>query len=153
MRAFVIRILFAAAGVSWLPVTAWAENLTKVEYVGGTVAELRPGEDVRIGLADPSLLTLATKQSRTGIFYSRINQLEYGQRIGRNLVGAIVISPLFLLQKTRKHFVTLGFLDDQGRQQAVVIRVDKGDIRALLAGLEARTGLRVHYQNDEARKM
>jgi hypothetical protein len=34
----------------------------------------------------------------------------------------------------------------------VVFRVEKGDIRSVLVGLEARTGRRVEYQDDEARK-
>jgi hypothetical protein len=33
-----------------------------------------------------------------------------------------------------------------------VFRVDKGDIRSVLASLEARTGRRVEYQDQEARK-
>jgi hypothetical protein len=43
-------------------------------------------------------------------------------------------------------------VDGQGAQQAVVFRVDKSDIRSVLAGLEARTGRRIEYQDDEARK-
>ena len=34
----------------------------------------------------------------------------------------------------------------------MVLRIDKGDIRMVLASLEARTGRRVEYQDDEARK-
>jgi hypothetical protein len=34
----------------------------------------------------------------------------------------------------------------------LVFRVEKGDIRSLLASLQARTGRRVEYQDDEARK-
>jgi hypothetical protein len=48
--------------------------------------------------------------------------------------------------------VTVGFVDGQGDRQAVVFRVDKEDIRAVLAALEARTGRRIEYQDDEARK-
>jgi hypothetical protein len=59
---------------------------------------------------------------------------------------------VFLLAKTRKHFLTVGYTDDDGRQQALVFRVDKNGIRALLVGLEARTGLKVQYQDPEARK-
>ena len=65
---------------------------------------------------------------------------------------ALVISPILLLSKARKHFLTLGYKDREGNQQALVFRVDKNDVRALLAGLEARTGLKVAYQDDEARK-
>jgi hypothetical protein len=43
-------------------------------------------------------------------------------------------------------------VDGQGKQQAMVIQVGKGDIRSVLTGLEARTGRRVEYQDNEARK-
>jgi len=33
-----------------------------------------------------------------------------------------------------------------------VFRIEKGDIRSVLAGLEARSGRRVEYQDDDARK-
>jgi len=42
--------------------------------------------------------------------------------------------------------VTLGYVDGEGKQQVLVFRVDKGDIRTVLAGLQARTGRRVEYQ-------
>jgi len=45
----------------------------------------------------------------------------------------------------------VGFQDDNGNQQAMVFRVDKNDIRTTLVSLEARTGERVQYQDDEAR--
>ena len=59
---------------------------------------------------------------------------------------------MLLLAKSRKHFLTIGYTDEADRQQAHVFRVGKGDIRSVLASLEARTGRRVEYQDDEARK-
>jgi hypothetical protein len=41
---------------------------------------------------------------------------------------------------------------EEGKQQALVFRVDKADIRATLVSLEARTGLKIQYQDPEARK-
>jgi len=64
----------------------------------------------------------------------------------------VLISPLFLIAKRRSHFLTIGYADSDGRQQAVVLEVSKGDIRQLLVSLEARTGRRVEYQDEEARK-
>ena len=72
--------------------------------------------------------------------------------VSRRYAAAILISPLLLLSKSRKHFITLGFVDADDRQQALVVRVDKGDIRPALAALAARTGRRVEYQDAEARK-
>ena len=84
--------------------------------------------------------------------YEHINLLEYGQKVDRRLLMAVVISPMFLLAKSRKHFLTVGYTDEDGRQQAMVFRVDKNGIRAMLVGLEARTVLKVEYQDPEARK-
>ena len=70
----------------------------------------------------------------------------------RRYAAAVLISPLLLLSKSRKHFVTLEYVDSEGKQQALVFRTDKRDIRGLLAALEARTGRRIEFQDDEARK-
>ena len=59
---------------------------------------------------------------------------------------------LLLLAKKRKHYLTVGYSDEQGRQQAMVFEVHKGAVRGLLVSLEARTGLRVEFQDEEARK-
>ena len=66
--------------------------------------------------------------------------------------AAILISPVLLLSKSRRHYVTIGYVDAADRQQVLVLRIEKGDIRPVLAALEARTGRRVEYQDDEARK-
>jgi hypothetical protein len=86
------------------------------------------------------------------VAYRKVNTLEYGQTVSRRYAAAVLVSPLLLLSKARKHFVTLGYVDAEGQQQVVVFRVEKGDIRSVLVGLEARTGRRVEYQDDEARK-
>jgi hypothetical protein len=90
--------------------------------------------------------------SEIHVAYQKVNTLEYGQTVSRRYAAAVLVSPLLLLSKARKHFVTLGYVDSEGRQQVLVFRVEKGDIRSVLVGLEARTGRRVEYQDDEARK-
>jgi hypothetical protein len=65
---------------------------------------------------------------------------------------AILISPILLLAKRRVHFLTIMFTDVEGHQQAMVFRVESGDVRLLLVGLEAKTGRKVEYQDDEARR-
>ena len=72
--------------------------------------------------------------------------------MSRRYAAALLISPLFLLSKSRKHFVTIGYTDRDGKQQALVFQVEKGDIRSVLTTLEARSGRRVEYQDEEARK-
>jgi hypothetical protein len=67
-------------------------------------------------------------------------------------VEAVLLSPVFLLAKTRKHYLTVEFTDDQGRQQAMVFMVGKNDVRSLLVILEAKSGRRIEYQDDDARR-
>lgn len=123
-----------------------------VDYVGGTATALASGEHGTVELSDDHYLAFYSKGAQVRVRYDHINLIEYGQKVDRRLLMAAVISPVFMLAKTRKHFVTVGYTDEDGRQQAMVFRVDKNAIRAMLVGLEARTGLKVEYQDPEARK-
>jgi hypothetical protein len=144
-------------GVCWLALalSLWAmagDAGLRAQLIGGTVAAAPAGGDARLDFTGAEELRLQAGKTEIRIPYRRINQIEYGQTVGRRYAAAILISPMLLLSKTRKHFVTLGYGDEEGRQQALVLRVGKGDIRQLLANLEARTGRRVEYQDEEARK-
>jgi hypothetical protein len=122
------------------------------DYVGGTIPTLASGAGGSVEISDDHYLAFYSKGAQVRVPYDHINLLEYGQKVDRRLLMAVVISPVFMLAKTRKHFLTVGYTDDNGRQQAMVFRVDKNGIRAMLVGLEARTGLKVEYQDPEARK-
>lgn len=123
-----------------------------VEYIGGTEGQFNTGKPGSITLADDQYLAYYAGKTKLRVAYDRINLLEYGQQVDRRLALALVISPVFLLSKSRKHFLTIGYSDDDGRQQAMIFRVDKNSIRPTLVGLEARTGLKVQYQDEQARK-
>jgi hypothetical protein len=125
---------------------------SRAEYVGGTASALSSGSGGSIELSDQRYLAFYTKGAQVRVAYDRVNLLEYGQKVDRRLLAAVVISPMFLLSKSRKHFLTVGYMDEDGRQQALIFRVDKGSIRSALVSLEARTGLKVQYQDEEARK-
>lgn len=125
---------------------------SRAEYVGGTAGTLASGSGGSIELSDQRYLAFYTKGGQVRVAYDRVNLLEYGQKVDRRLLAAVVISPIFLLSKSRKHFLTIGYMDEDGKQQALVFRVDKGSIRSALVSLEARTGLKVQYQDEEARK-
>jgi hypothetical protein len=125
---------------------------TAVDYIGGTAVSVKAGESGRIELTDDRYLAFYAGKTQLRVPYERVNLLEYGQQVDRRLALAVVISPVFLLSKSRRHFLTVGYTDERGMQQAMVFRVDKNSIRAALAVLEARTGLNVDYQDQEARK-
>jgi len=140
------------SGLSLSLALAAAEPGAKAQLVGGTTAGIPVKSTVRLDLTGNETLVLRYGAGPLRIPYLKINTVEYGQNVSRRYAAAILISPVLLLSKSHKHFVTLGYVDGDGKQQALVLRVEKGDIRSVLAGLEARTGRRVEYQDDEARK-
>jgi len=122
------------------------------EYIGGTRPEIPIHNGGVIEAIDNVYFVFSSKHTQIRIPYERINLIEYGQKVDRRYVSAVLISPLFLLAKKREHFLTVGFQDDDGRQQALIFKVDKSDIRATLVSLEARTGQQIQFQDEEARK-
>jgi hypothetical protein len=123
----------------------------KAQYVGGTL-DVANGLEGRLLTASPDELIFASRGANVEVPYQRINLVEYGQQVGRRVAMAVAISPLLIMSKARKHFVTIGFTDASGQQQAMVFRLDKEDVRVILASLEARTGVKITYQDEEARK-
>jgi hypothetical protein len=121
-------------------------------YLTGTTVPDFPSKcDVRIDMTGDQELLFVTRALTLHVPYDKVNTVEYGQHVGRRYAEAILISPLFLLSKSRKHFVTVGYTDANGRQQALVLQVNKSDVRAVLAELEAKTGRRIEYTDDAAR--
>jgi hypothetical protein len=127
-------------------------NGSRVLYVGGTVADIPQKSSGRIELSHNDKLTLSVRDQSIQVSYQDINTLEYGMHVSRRYMEAILISPIFLIAKRRTHYLTIGYTDTEGRQQAMVLEVGKEEIRPLLVSLEARTGRRVEYQDEEARK-
>ena len=121
-------------------------------YVGGTRPDLSQGAAGRIDASDEGYLVFFAKSGSFRLPYDKVNLLEYGQNVSRRYMLALTISPMFFMAKKRRHFLTIGYQDESGKQQAVLFRVEKSDIRAVLVTLEARTGLRVEYQDEEARR-
>jgi hypothetical protein len=124
----------------------------RTELVGSTVPGVNARSSAQIDLSEMGAMVLRSGREEVRIPYLRIEALEYGQNVSRRFLAAVVISPVLLLAKSRKHFLTVEYKDSEDKQQALVFRVNKGDVRPLLASLEARTGRRVDYQDDDARR-
>jgi hypothetical protein len=146
------RLKAAVSGLILSLAMVAAEPGFRAQWIGGTLPGVSPKSTARLDLTGAEALTLRCDHHEFRIDYRKINTLEYGQNVSRHYAAAILVSPILLLSKSRRHYVTVGYLDETGAQQAVVFRVDKGDIRSVLASLEARTGRRVEYQDEEARK-
>jgi hypothetical protein len=152
MRGFAWALLALLSGDMLPPLLLAGDSGNRAEYIGGTVAGLPGKSEGLINTTDEEALLFRAKQASVRIPYGKINTLEYGQRVNRRYVEAILISPLLLLAKRRKHFLTVGYIDEEGRQQAMVFQVHKSAVRSVLVSLEAKTGKKVEFQDEEARK-
>jgi len=124
----------------------------KALYVGGTVSALKEGTEGTMSTKDEKQLIFGYKKDQQfTIPYDRINSLEYGQKAGRRVGLAIAVTPVALLSKKRRHYLTINYLDADDKQQAAVFELGKNIVRVTLSSLEARTGRKIEYQDEEAR--
>ena len=124
----------------------------KTAYIGGTISAIKEGTEGVSSTTDEKAWTFDHKNGKLAIPYDKVTELEYGQKAGRRVAMAILISPIALFSKKRKHYLTITYLDDSGKQQAGVFELGKDIVRTMLASIEARTGKQIQYQDDEARK-
>lgn len=124
----------------------------KTQYVGGTENQIKEGTEGESSAKDEKSFVFTFKDGKLEIPYAQVDDLEYGQKAGRRIGLAIAVSPWLLLSKKRKHFLTVGWKDEQDKQHAAVFELGKSIVRTTIATMEARTGKKVDYQDDEARK-
>lgn len=146
------KSLAVIASLIVLGTLVWAVGNDKAQYDGGTESQIKDKAEGVLSTSGNSNLTFTADKSVLRVPYSEINDIEYGQKAGRRVAVAIVVTPLALFSKKRKHFLTVGWKDDQGKQHVAIFEIGKSVIRVTLATLEARTGQKVEYQDDDARK-
>ena len=66
------------------------------------------------------------------------------------LLGPIGLLTLF--SKKRKHYLTIGFKGEDGKDQVAVIELGKDIVRSTIPIVETRSGKKVEYQDEEAKK-
>lgn len=147
------RIIGAALALSLaaanLPAASRGED---VNYVGGTMSNIPGGTDGNLDTSDPKVLKWSSSKGHFEIPYQGITSVEYGQKAGRRVGVALVISPWLLISKKRKHFLTVGYKDSGEKQQGVVLELPKGTPRSIIAIIEARSGVKCEYESEEAKK-
>src|SRR6058998_2835195 len=94
-----------------LPAIGAAQGGSRVHYVGGTLADLSGKVPGQLEIGAGEAMHFAVKGREVTVLYSHVNLIEYGLRVRRRYVEAVLISPLLLLSKKRAHFVTVGYAD------------------------------------------
>jgi hypothetical protein len=138
----------------------------RAAVVGGTLQQFQYARDRvegRLDLGGARHFLFApdrnpTEGRRLRIAYESIQDLQFGQKVSRRLVAtmgaAALAGPIALLTRpaSRRHYLTITFLDEERRSQVVILELRKEIVRSTLSTLEARSGKAIEYQDDEARK-
>lgn len=126
--------------------STFAVKRGEAKFIGGTITTIREDAEGPISLTNEKRLTFMPKGSETlEIPWDRVSQLEYGQKVTRRKTTA-------LLSKSRRHYVTITYQDQEKVEQAVVLEFDHDDVRMVLASLKARTLQTIIFQDEEARR-
>ena len=145
------RALAAMLLVVFLSAALSAVDGDKAMYVGGTLTGLKEKTEGRlVTTSETSLRFEAGSKGSATIPYGTVTSLEYGQKAGRRVGVAIMVSPLALFSKKRNHYLTIAYKDATDKEQAAVFELGKDIFRTTLKILEVRTGKEIELQDNEA---
>ena len=149
------------------PTVALAVDSKGAADFGGTVTTFKDAKDPVEGKLDTKsedvLVFVADdkpfKGEKFSIPYKDMIDLEFGQKAGRRVGAAVAttillgpIGLLSLLSKKKKHYLTVGFKDADSKDQVAVIELGKDIVRTTIPIVETRSGKKVAFQDDDARK-
>jgi hypothetical protein len=155
MRAVAIVVAcLVAIVVVLVPSPVLAVGGDKAMYVGGTAPVPEKSEGPMSTAAEDKLTFTPKQKGATPLVipYASITSLEYGQKAGRRVAVAVLVSPLALFSKKRNHYLTISYKDAAEKEQAGVFELGKDIVRTTLKVLEVRSGKQIEYQDDEAKK-
>jgi PEGA domain len=98
------------------------------------------GERIRFLKGDNREQFSIPAKAVTEIFYSRV--------AGRRIKTAILVSPLLLFTKGKKHYMTLSFNDGASQVGAVEFKLDKKNYRGVLRAVEEVSGVTMAYDQE-----
>jgi hypothetical protein len=137
----------------WTPLAEAAVRGKAARYVGGTLSAFKEAVNGTWDMAENEVVFTAQKDGgKVSIPYAKIETLEYGQKAGRRL-GAAMTGAIFLLfSKKRKHFLSIAYLDPEGKKQGAVFELAKSIVKDSLITLESKSGKKVEYESDESKQ-
>ena len=77
------------------------------------------------------------------IGFDAVKTMLYEQSAKPRYAEAVLISPLFLLAHSKKHYLTIQYTTPNGAGQYVIVHLDKKNAQDAVAAAEAATGKKV----------
>ncbi len=131
----------------------------EVRYLGGVWSDVREGAKGRVRMEDDAAVFIFDgRQYR--LPYASITSLEYGQKVGRRIGATIgwgvttlgVAALPMLLSKKRRHFASIGYTDESGKPQGLVVEFGKEINRSAMKMLSFKSGKEIEFESDRARE-
>ena len=144
----------AAQDSSSKPTKVDTHRFGKAEYLPATsTGQKKAGQPVKGSLVfDPDEKNVNFFQESgspvLSIKFDAIKNMSYEKASKPRMAEAVLISPLFLLSNSKKHYLTFQYTDDSGEGKYAIIHLDKSNAREAVACAEAQTGKKVE-QIDE----
>ena len=140
------RAILALLCVSLSLAAIAADNGYTVKYDGGSVANVKAGNDVRLFIEGNQIRVVKGKADLATIPASSVTEVSYGQDVHRRVGTAVAVAifslgigALTALSKSKKHFIGLTWANGDTKG-GFAMQCDKNDYRGILAGLEGVTG-------------
>jgi hypothetical protein len=150
-KSVLIAVVATQLGLS-IPVFAAEDNgsgmlkFNRAEYMKATATGQKKAQpSVKGDLCfDPSTKKIEFRNGKGdpafSIKYDAIKSLLYEQAAKPRYTEAVLISPLFLLAHSKKHFLTIQYTDTAGASQFVIVHLDKKNAQEAIAAAESQTG-------------
>jgi hypothetical protein len=124
-------------------------KFNKAEYIQATsTGQKKAGTTVKGTLffdADNKTVNFLQESGSpaVSIKYDSIRNLMYEKASKPRYAEAVLISPLFMLSHSKKHYLTVQYTDASGEGKYAIVRLDKSNVRQAVACAEAQTGKKV----------
>ena len=81
--------------------------------------------------------------------YAQVKSLLYEQTSKPRYTEAVLISPMFLLAHSKKHYLTIQYADANGVGQYAIVHLDKKNAQEAVAAAQAETGKSVERAEEK----
>jgi hypothetical protein len=131
-----------------------SEQFGKVEYLPPKVEGHKHGSDPIKGhvIFDKDKKAVEFQNEKglqiVSVPYDKIKSMLYEKTSRPRYAEAILISPFFLLSKSKKHFLTFQYTDEKGDGKFMMLHMDKSNATDIVSTAEADSGQKVTREEE-----
>ena len=143
-------MLLVASMLATCSIPAWAQFSFKKVEVRTSFGAAEQGNKGKL-LINSKRIRFTKKNESTEYFSipaKAVTEVFYSRVSGRRIGAAILVTPLLLFTKGRKHYMTLSFNDGAELAGAVEFKLHKSNYRGILRTVEQVTGKSMLYDQE-----